>query len=227
MSIKFRSLRGLTAEERGSLSVEAAMVVPLLIWGIVAMFTFFHAYKAQNAAFRANYTISDILSRETEEIDFSYLRGMQNLYQYMTFSQTADTWIRVSVIQCTDNCEEDDRTLKIDWSMGTNGARSLTDVDFDLWEPMTPWLPKGDSLILVETSSQYNPLFPKFLVTFQKRALVSHSVTRPRFSGQLVYAGLNDGDDDIAQEDDNQNDQGYGAGGWFGGHHRGGGWHSH
>lgn len=203
MFIKFKSLRGLVKEERGSLSVEAALIFPLLVWGIVAMFTFFQAYKAQNAAYRANYTISDILSRETGIVDAAYLRGLHNVYQYMTFAKTQGTWIRVSVIQCKVRCDKPTRDLDLVWSFGTNGARSLDDADFAHWEPLVPWLPKGDGLILVETSSKYTPMFQRFLTSFLERDLVSHSVTRPRFVSQLVWEGSNDGNDAIAQTDDN------------------------
>lgn len=199
---KCKFFRGLMNEQRGSLSVEAALVVPLLVWGIVALFTFFHAYKAQNGAVRANYTISDILSRQTEEIGMDYLRGLHNIYQYMTFTKTSGTWLRVSVVTCTDMCDQDTRKLDLVWSRGTNGARNLDDADFALWEPLVPWLPKGDIVVLVETSSQYKPLFPNFLVSFQERPLVSYSVTRPRFVSQLVWNGTTDGDDASAQTDD-------------------------
>ncbi len=202
MFSKFRGFRGLLTEQRGSLSVEAAMIVPLLVWAIVAMFTFFHAYKAQNAAVRANYTISDILSRQTDEIGFDYLRGLHNVYQYMTFTQTEGTWLRVSVVTCKSSCDKTTRNLDMVWSHGTNGARDMDNGDISFWEPQVPWLPKGDVVILVETSSQYKPLFPNFLTTFQERAIVSHSVTRPRFVSQLVWTGTTNGDDSKAQVDD-------------------------
>jgi len=215
MFYKFKGIRGLVDEQRGSLSVEAAMIVPLLVWGIVAMFTFFHAYKAQNAAYRANFTISDILSRETEEIGFDYLRGVHNVYQYMTFAETQGTWLRVSVVRCLSKCDMDTRNLDLVWSFGSNGARSLEQADFAHWEPLIPWLPKGDSLILLESSSIYTPLFPNFLVSFRERNLVSHSVTRPRFVSQLVWNGMNNGDDGQAQTDDsNEWEDSWGGPNW-------------
>jgi len=188
-------------DQKGSLSVEAVIILPLLFWAITATFTFFHTYKAQSAAFRANYTVSDILSRETGEIDSDYMRGLHNLYQYMTFAKTAGTWLRVSVFHCTDNCDQSDRTLSLLWSEGTNGARDLDASDYAHWDPLVPWMVKGDSVILVETSNHYDPPFANFLMSFPERELVSHSVTRPRFAPQLLWEGMNAGDDDKHQHD--------------------------
>ena len=209
---KFRRIR---RDERGSLSVEAVLVLPLLFWAIIATFTFFHAYKAQNATFRANYTISDILSRQTDEIGTDFLRGMHNVFQFMTLAKTDGTWIRVSVVQCKQDCETEDRVLDMVWSHGTNGARSMSNADFEHWESLVPWLPKGDSMIVVETSMQYKPPFENFLVSFPERALVSHSVTRPRFVPQLVWENSNNGNDSNAQTDDStQWNASWGSSGW-------------
>ncbi len=192
-----KSVRGFLNDQKGTLSVEAAIVMPLLFWAITASFTFFHGYKAQTSAFRANYTISDILSRETVQIGPSYLSGLHNIYQYMTLARTEGTWLRLSVVRCLDECALDTRTLDIMWSRATNGARELENEDVAFWEPKVPWLPKGDSLILLETSSNYSPPFTNFLLSFPDRTLVSHSVTRPRFAPQLLWEGMSIGDDGI------------------------------
>ena len=170
--ILIKSARGFWGEQKGSLSVEAAIVMPLLFWAITATFTFFHAYKAQTGAYRANYTISDILSRETSQIGPGYLSGLHNVYQYMTLAQTEGTWLRLTVVRCLDKCTQDDRELDIMWSRSTNGARQLANVDVDFWEPKVPWVPKGDSLILLETSSNYEPPFTNFLLSFPSRTLL-------------------------------------------------------
>ena len=191
------AIKGFSREQKGSLSVEAAIVMPLLFWAITATFTFFHGYKSQTSAFRANYTISDILSRETVQIGPSYLSGLHNVYQYMTLARTEGTWLRVSVVRCLDLCTQDDRTLDVMWSRATAGARQLENSDVGFWEPKVPWVPKGDSLILLETSSEYSPPFTNFLLSFPDRTLVSHSVTRPRFAPQLLWEGMSIGDDGI------------------------------
>jgi len=197
-----RSVRGFLGDQKGTLSVEAAIVMPLLFWAITATFTFFHGYKAQTSAYRANYTISDILSRETVQIGQGYLDGLHNVYQYMTLARTEGTWLRLSVVRCLADCTTSARDLDIMWSRTTNGARELENADISFWKPKVPWVPKGDSLILLETSSNYSPPFTNFLLSFPDRTLVSHSVTRPRFAPQLLWTGMSVGDDGIVVIDE-------------------------
>lgn len=184
----FKKSLGFRSDQKGSLSVEAVFAFPMLLWAATATYTFFDAYKAQNASYRANYTISDMLSRETDAIDWNYLNGIYKVYRYMTFAPVDDSWIRVSVVQCLDDCEDgENRELEMEWSHGANGARSLTDVDFAFYNDLIPLLAQSDRLILVETSMNYKPPFASALVSFAERDLVSHVVTRPRFAPQLLW----------------------------------------
>ena len=186
----YKFFRNFRRDQNGSLSVEAVFAFPLLLWAATATYTFFDAYKAQNASYRANYTISDILSRETESVDSAYLEGLLRVFRFMTYGDAGTTWIRVSVVQCTDDCtSENDRDLEFSWSHGANGARSLTAIDFDHYASKIPLFPIGDKLILVETSLDYTPPFANALVSFPERKLVSHVVTRPRFGPQLLWSG--------------------------------------
>ncbi len=188
-------------DQKGSLAVEAVFAVPMLFWAATATFTFYDAYKAQNASYRANYTISDMLSRETLPINQSYLDGIHRVFRYMTHAGSETSWIRLSVVTCTDFCaSEQNRVLNFDWSKGAAGARSLTAADLLAYRSVIPLMATGNRLILVETSRQYVPPFANALVSFAERDLVSHVVTRPRFAPQLcwitcVSGGGSDGDD--------------------------------
>lgn len=51
-------------EERGSVTVEAVITLPLLIWAIGATYEFFEVHRYQSARDKASYTIADMLSRE-------------------------------------------------------------------------------------------------------------------------------------------------------------------
>ncbi len=184
-----KARRFLRRDERGSLSIEAVFAFPMLFWAATATFTFFDAYKAQNTSYRANYTISDMLSRETDPVNQAYLDGLHKVFRYMTHSGPETTWIRVSVVRCKSNCNNaTTRQLEWVWSKGTNGARSLTTADIDFYQDKIPLMAFGDQLIFVETSRQYVPPFANGLVSFAERNLVSHVVTRPRFAPQLLWS---------------------------------------
>ena len=183
-----QKIRNFRRSQAGTLSIEAVLAFPMLLWAATATFTYFHAFKAQNASYRANYTISDMLSRETDAIDEDYLQGMHNVFRYMTQANGSTTWIRVSVVECMDLCDQAGRVLDFEWSHSVNGAPTLINADFAIYDQIIPVLPKGDRLILVETSIDYEPPFPSALVSFPKRTLLSHTVTRPRFAPQLLWS---------------------------------------
>lgn len=184
----FRKTISFRKDQRGSVSVEAVFAFPMLLWAATALYTFFDIYKAQNATFRANYTISDMLSREKEAIDVNYLNGIYKVYRYMTRADPDNSWIRVSQIQCKNECDDlAFRELEMEWSKSVNGARSMTNDDFTFYNEHIPLLAQSDRLILVETSMLYQPPFSNALVSFPARNLVSQVVTRPRFSPQLIW----------------------------------------
>jgi len=188
MYMKPRStLSKFLADTKGSLSVEAVFAVPLLMLGIIATFTFFDVFKTQNATYRANYTVSDMLSRQTDMIDADYLAGMYKVFKYMTRASNSNSWMRVSVVTCTSKCADPDRVLQWDWSHGMNGSIDLTPADLPAYESIIPKFAFGDRLILVETQQDYSPPFPHFFTAFGVQNLQSEVVTRPRFAPQLLY----------------------------------------
>ena len=185
-----KAFRFFKADQRGSLSIEAVIALPMLFWAATATFSFYDAYKMQNSIFRANYTIGDMLSRETEAVDQAYLEGLGKVFKYMTSNRGESSWIRVTVVKCKKKCKKTDkslRTMKVVWSHSTGGARKLNNTDFAFYNTRIPLVARGDKLILVETSRQYAAPFNQALVGFMSRDMVAHSVTRPRFAPQLKW----------------------------------------
>lgn len=178
------------AREDASLSVEAVLVLPILLWAFLAIFVFFDAYRVKNLALKANYAVSDLLSRETSVIDMDYIRGSERLYEYLTRVQS-DAWLRVTVVHCTADCSESSRTLERDWSRATDEIEALTNDDLmDRYEPIVPWIPQGERVIMVETSLYYVPPFSKAITGLGARALKDVVLTRPRFAPQLCFEGV-------------------------------------
>ncbi|MFV2037490.1 MAG: TadE/TadG family type IV pilus assembly protein, partial [Paracoccaceae bacterium] len=139
-----RAIRFLKTEQNGSMSIEAVLAVPMLFWVATATFTFFDAFKAQNTSYRANYTISDMLSRQTDAVDQAYIDGLSKVFRYMTHSGPETSWIRVSVLRCKNDCaDEAIRDLAFDWSSSTDGARLLTDADLEFYKTKIPLMAKG------------------------------------------------------------------------------------
>jgi len=183
-----KCLRFFKSDQDGSLSIEAVFAFPMLFWAATATFTFFDAYKAQNTSYRANYTISDMLSRETTPIDQDYVDGLDKVFRYMTHTGVEDSWIRVSVLKCIADCaDEANREISLSWSHSSNGARGLDADDLLFYRDKIPLMATGNRLIFVETSREYAPPFAESLVSFAARDLVSHVVTRPRFAPNFCW----------------------------------------
>jgi hypothetical protein len=191
-------------DEDASLSVELILILPLLIWGFLSVYTIFDVFRARNIALKGNYAISDLLSRETASIDASYLTGVGSIFQYLTQGDDS-TWVRVTQIYCLDDCESDaNRELVSDWSRATNGQDTYTsdDVNNDLRDRV-PLIGYGERVIMVETSVNYTaPFIPPMLKTVSRpgydsgwgfmksNTFIDTVFTEPRFGPQLCWSGV-------------------------------------
>lgn len=176
-------LRAFRNDLRGSLSVEAVLIFPLLMWAYAAMFVYFDAFRAQNTNLKAAYTISDMVSRETNGVSANYIEGLNTVFDYLTKS-TEPTWVRVTIVYCDQDCYDPARVLKKDWSYATDGKPKLTDADVQgSYDSKIPILPLGERLIMVETFVDYQPAFNVGLDGFTFENFVA---TRPRFAGQVA-----------------------------------------
>ncbi len=171
--------------EDGSMTVEAVMILPLLLWAFLATFTYFDVYRAKNLALKANYAISDLLSRETQ-VDMNYLLGIEDVYAYLTEGGDP-AWVRVTVLRCSDDCDsENNRTLVRDWSKATDGLEEITNEDLQgVYDDVIPVLAEGDRVIMVETMASYEPPFSVYLTGIEARDMRDIVMTRPRFAAQL------------------------------------------
>ena len=189
------SRRALTAalgrfrrDDRASLSVEAVLILPLLLWAFMATYSFFDVYRAKNLSLKGNYAVSDLLSREAS-VDAPYLLGAEKLFKYLTQSDES-SWLRVTVVRCANDCDRHDRDLRRDWSHATDNKDTFSNRDImKHFEPIIPWIAPQDRVIIVETGVSYEPPFPTTLTGIRSREFVDIVMTRPRFTGKLCWNG--------------------------------------
>ena len=177
--------------EDATLSIEAVLVLPFLLWAFAAMYAFFDVYRARSLAMKGNYAVADLLSRETNSIDMAYLNGTEGVYTYLT--QGGDSaWIRVTPIRCKKFCDdEDNRVLRRDWSRATDGKHRLTNGEVnDDYRDVVPMIAKGDRVIMVETFLEYSPPINPVLTGVTARELRDLTITRPRFAPQLCWGNM-------------------------------------
>jgi hypothetical protein len=198
---------------RGMLSVETVILLPILLWALVATVVFFDAFRSRNHAQRAAVVVADAISRHTAEFTPQYLEGMNNVYELLSEARRP-TRLRVSSLRWS--AEQND--YLVHWSYGTRGLPPLPGNTFErlrnneydllvaqfgadagfsfdsataraparnLRDRLPPILP-GETLILVESFMLYSPFANVGLTNMRFDMLVP---TRPRFSPWVNLQG--------------------------------------
>ncbi len=173
-------LKEFLADTSASMSLEAVIVFPFLVWAYVGSFVFFDAFRAQNSNMKAAYTISDMLSRETDPITADYIDGLQRMYDFLVFKPRNPTSMRVTVVRW----DEDANEYVVEWSQTTNGLSPWTTETFASVEDRIPVLANGDTGILVEANTTYIPVFN---VGFTEMDFNNFIFTSPRFAPRLCW----------------------------------------
>ncbi|MBM2577825.1 hypothetical protein JQC91_16075 [Jannaschia sp. Os4] len=182
---RIRSARAdFCAEERASISMETAIVLPFLAFVYLQTFTYFDAYRKQAQLTKAGYAIGDLLSRQTD-IDVNDIEGLRSVFGYIT-STGEDSWMRVSEFR-----KDEDDGFSIVWSKTTGGNPNLTDAYIDRVQDDLPNIRPSERVVMVETYTRYRP---PFNVGLPNRIIKSSTITRTRFAGRLNF------DDGVARE---------------------------
>jgi hypothetical protein len=163
--------------ERGSFTVEAVVIFPLLVWAYTAMFVFWDAFKTQNINLKATYTIADMISREQEQICTDYIEGARSIYAFLN---AGDSNHQVRVTNVRQIPDPDGGTDYEFWSWATEGLTPYTSKA--QFESIVPMMANYDSVIIVSTATDWAPIFNAGLSAMTLSETV---VTSPRFAPQI------------------------------------------
>ena len=86
------------ASERGSVAVEAVLMLPVLIVFYVTSFSFFDAYRTQTVVTKSGYVVGDLLSRRTGIVRSADIAGMRDMMAFLTYAADG-TEIRVTELR--------------------------------------------------------------------------------------------------------------------------------
>src|SRR6056297_2500528 len=92
------SIQRFLGREDGAIAIEAAIILPLLGFAYVAGFAYFDNYRREALLTKATYTVADILSRETGVVTANDFEGMQDIFEFLTFSE-GQTRLRFTQIE--------------------------------------------------------------------------------------------------------------------------------
>ncbi|WP_300037422.1 TadE/TadG family type IV pilus assembly protein [uncultured Roseobacter sp.] len=172
-------LRRFRRAEDGNVAIEAMIILPLVFWAYLGMFSIFDAYRQYTNNQKATYTISDMISRQATPLDAGFLDGARDLFDELTRA-VGDSHMRVSVVQYNGNAGD----YEIVWSQVRGDFFPLTTTNVADWDERLPVMPHNDQIIVVETSTEFDPLFDLGLAN---RDINNFVFTRPRYAKQLCY----------------------------------------
>ena len=212
----------------GSVSLEAMLVAPALIISIMFVYTYFGAFEAKADANKANYTISDYLSRQTDTIDAGFLDGLGELYRFL--NNEGDVDLRFTAVKYVEQLDGTG-DYELVWSYGIGDLSALTNASMSKVEPRLPIMSDGEEVLVVETSRAWSPYYRVGLSNLEFADIVT---TKPRFASQVVFddgttttntsTHLDTNDTDV-DTDGSQSGTNTSGGHHGGGRHGGGGRH--
>ena len=177
-------------DESGSLSVETVVVLPALLFTLMAIYVFWDGYSTSTRSLTATHTVADLVSRERGVLDQPYLDGMRRMFDALTTGGApveeggdGPTALRVSLVENpADAMEPDEDVRTLLWS---HAAGSLPEVvDIAEIAALLPALADGDHIVVVETVAPWSPLID---VGLASQRFESVAVTRPRFGNRLCW----------------------------------------
>jgi hypothetical protein len=171
-------LRRFVEDGSGVISVEAVLVVPFMIWAIFGVFTIADGFRTMHANVNASYALADALSRMTDPVDAEDVAGLNRLHRILTRASEG-TSLRVSVVRQ----DADRQTPTLVDSLAAGNREPLTSAELQTLLDEIPPMGVGETLILLEAWSRFQPLTSYMLEPMEFRSFV---VTRPRFAPQLV-----------------------------------------
>ena len=175
-------LRAFAKETDGNMSIEALVFVPFIVTLIAITFSLYDAFRFKSLNTKAAFTISDALSRETDAITPDYVDGLVSTFEFLTRSENQYS-LRITTVQY----DEDSNVYEVKWSEGRGKWQGLEGVDLNSMSSVLPNMLDNETIILVETHTQYEPPFnmDKFLTD---DLFYNITFTRPRFAPQLIWS---------------------------------------
>jgi hypothetical protein len=202
-NLKHRFVDYLRAED-GLVLAEALIMMPLLIWGLVAMFNYWDVFRTINVTQKAAYSIADLLSRQKSTIPVAYMNGLKNVMTFLT-PNSHPVKMRITSFECVSPalpsqpgviqpCNATKGSYKLLFSHPSDATVTpLTQANIQAWKVgRIPSLTNGQSIFVVETSVQFQTQIKTaiagLMVGVTDNTFGTFIVTRPRH-GRLCLEG--------------------------------------
>jgi hypothetical protein len=191
MSRFSNSVRRFLKDESGVLLAEALILIPVLIWGFLALVVYWDLFRVMNVSQKAAYSIADLMSRQgvvTED----FIDGQEEILEFLTPGASGSR-IRITSLQMNEGPNNpanpvfdanDDFCLIFSRSSDDINAPPYTQSQLKALAPRIPNMDDLESIILVETWVDYIPDFDTGVMNVSEgvaaETFVQFIVTRPR-----------------------------------------------
>ena len=173
-------------EERGAILMETIIVLPILVWALMAMAAYWDIYRTINRQQKAAYAVADVIARQ-RTITPAYVDAMDDVVKYMLDDGQAVKVRVTSVGWSTAN-----NRFEVKWSRSPSSALpALTTTTLQAYAGKIPAMTDSSTVMLLETELQY---VPNIKVAFtdsvgvEEQTLKQFIVTRPRFSDKICLS---------------------------------------
>jgi Flp pilus assembly protein TadG len=177
-------------QEDGLVLVEGLLMMPLVVWALVAMFIYWDVFRTINVTQKAAYSVADLLSRQKDQISTTFLNGLQDVVDFLT-PGGHPVAVRITSLQCNAptgagvcNSSAGSYTMLFSASPD-NKVAALTEAQIQPWKgTRVATLSHGESVYVVETQvdfkAQLQTVLMGLLVGVQDQSFGEFIVTRPR-----------------------------------------------
>lgn len=173
----------------GIMAAELILVLPIFMFCTITLYSYWDAFRALNASQKASYTVSDMIARTMQPVNTAYIDGLRSTMQYM-IGDTMPVSMRVTSVTWSAVRNR----YEVEWSHSPNGR--LPPLNTTTLQPFAQHIPilmDGDSVIVMETNTQFRPAFARtnfFSLYLDPEDFRQFIVTRPRFVPHICMVGV-------------------------------------
>ncbi len=195
---RFRnSVRSFLQDESGVLLAEALVLIPILIWGFLALVVYWDIFRVMNTSQKAAYSIADLMSRQGVVTE-TFIEGTQNVLDFLV-PGAGDARMRITSLELDEGTDvkpefdaDDDYVLLFSRSPGGAVDQHTTASIQDLASQI-PDMNDLESVVIVETWVDYTPDFDTGVLDaapgFAGETFYQFIVTRPRNWRRVCLSG--------------------------------------
>jgi Flp pilus assembly protein TadG len=181
-----RALRRFRRGEGGYMLVEAVLIIPVMLWGYLALYAYWDAYRTMTDLQKVAYALSDLISREQRPIDAGYITGLRDSADAMMGGDN-ETRLRVTSIMWS----ELENRFVVEWSVSPSGMAALTTEAVNGADIVgrIPEMGDGRTAIIYETELDFDPALSysyTSLPGIQPMTFREFIVTPPRYAPRVV-----------------------------------------